>query len=173
MPFKLQENRFDHDSHNSEQSCHYIFLRKQTLGQFSEPKRVQSEADGIGVEVRNSEGTCDPTALASHEVTPIPSVPVRAPFQSLVVPDKDHIVPHFHHNRYSHHLLKDTDILRHAYRETFPYLRTRLFTSADSGIGRSPLPATPLDVQMERSPHILSNRRGRYFSPMDDQTNAI
>jgi hypothetical protein len=34
---------------------------------------------------------------------------------------QDHIVPHFHHNRYSHHLLKDTDILRHAYRETFPY----------------------------------------------------
>jgi hypothetical protein len=34
--------------------------------------------------------------------------------------------------------------------------RTRLFTSADSGIGRSPLPATPLDVQMERSPHTLT-----------------
>ena len=50
---------------------------KQTLGQFSEPERVQSEADGIGVEVRNSEGTCDPTALASHEVTPIPSVPTN------------------------------------------------------------------------------------------------
>ena len=46
----------------------------QTLGQFSEPERVQSEDDGIGVEVRNSEGTCNPTALASHEVTPIPSV---------------------------------------------------------------------------------------------------
>jgi hypothetical protein len=40
----------------------------QTLGQFSEPERVQSEADGIGVEVRNSEGTCDTTALASHDV---------------------------------------------------------------------------------------------------------
>jgi hypothetical protein len=27
MPYKLQENRYDHDSLNSEQSCHYIFLR--------------------------------------------------------------------------------------------------------------------------------------------------
>ena len=51
--------------------------------------------------------------------------------------------------------------------------RTRLFTSTDSGIGRSPLPATPLDVQMERSPHTLSNRRGRYFSPMNDQTMEV
>ena len=51
--------------------------------------------------------------------------------------------------------------------------RTRLFTSANSGIGRSPLPATPLDVQMERSPHTLSNRRGRYFSPMNDQTMEV
>ena len=49
----------------------------QTLGQFSEPEQVQSEADGTGVEVRNSEGTCDPTAFASHEVTPIPSVPTN------------------------------------------------------------------------------------------------
>jgi hypothetical protein len=51
--------------------------------------------------------------------------------------------------------------------------RTRLFTSADSGIGRSPLPATPSDVQMERSPYTLSNRRGRYFSPMNDQTMEV
>jgi hypothetical protein len=32
MPYQLQENLFDHDSHNSEQSCHYIFLR--TLNNF-------------------------------------------------------------------------------------------------------------------------------------------
>ena len=49
----------------------------QTLGQFSEPEQVQFEADGTRVEVRNSEGTCDPTALASHEVIPIPSVPTN------------------------------------------------------------------------------------------------
>jgi hypothetical protein len=49
----------------------------QTVGQFSEPEQVQSEADGTGVKVRNSEGTCDPTALASHDVTPIPSVPTN------------------------------------------------------------------------------------------------
>jgi hypothetical protein len=49
----------------------------QTLGQCSEPEQVQFEADGTRVEVRNSEGTCDPTALASHEDTPIPSVPTN------------------------------------------------------------------------------------------------
>jgi hypothetical protein len=49
----------------------------QTLVQFSEPEQVQFEADGTRVEARNSEGTSDPTALASHEVTPIPSVPTN------------------------------------------------------------------------------------------------
>jgi hypothetical protein len=37
---------------------------------------------------------------------------VRAPFQSLVVPDKDHIVPHFHHNRYSHIKLPENKVVQ-------------------------------------------------------------
>jgi hypothetical protein len=77
MPYKLQENRFDHDSQEPqgfgkvpERSGTFClrpdpnghsFSRsgEQTLGQFSEPERVQSEADGIGVEVTNSDTLYD------------------------------------------------------------------------------------------------------------------
>jgi hypothetical protein len=58
MPYKLQENRYDHDSQGTfclrPDPNGHSFSRSggQTLGQFSEPERVQSEADGIGVEVR-------------------------------------------------------------------------------------------------------------------------
>jgi len=62
--------------HETRSGWAFIFKKwGQTLGQFSEPEQVQSEADGTGVKVRNSEGTCNPTELASHDVTPIPSVP--------------------------------------------------------------------------------------------------